>query len=216
MDMDASRWILLQKEISACADCVARWPEHITRPITLGEIPSPLFPINVLFVGVAPTDIKGRYQGTHFWSRRTDLLRVGLFRVLDDVLHLRLSEANERSKDEADAAFMSAGFFFVHSAKVRPIGMSAPPREAIAYCAARHLVREIEALAPQSVCFVGRNARSAARAIFGAEVGVAVRASRLDKWVGRVACGNQPRRGWDRKGTNPTAVVVRTLMNPVL
>ena len=165
-----------------------------------------LAPIRILFVGVAPTDIKGRYRGTHFWSHRRDLLRKGLFRVLDEVLQSRLSEASERSADEANTAFISAGFFFVHSTKIRPIGMSAPPGAAIAYCATRHLAGEIEALVPQSVCFLGKNAGLAAAAVFGADVKVVGGTLRLGKWIGRVACSYQPRRGWDRNGAAPTVI----------
>lgn len=143
-------------------ECPRRWRDDVINPLALGQIPEPPPAVDILFVGVTPTAHEGRNKGAHFYSSSKDPLRMGLFSLLGraefglNLAGLSLAEENK--------AFHEAGCFFVHAAKVRPIADPAPPSDAIAFCAARHLRYEILLLRPKAVCFLGVNNASFAAA----------------------------------------------------
>ena len=196
MTIDFREWSALQESIARCSECVNRWPDKIVRPLALGEVPGPPAVVQILFVGVAPTAVKGRYKGGHFYSSPSDLLRVGLFRLLEEKFHVSL---NAIRLDDANDSFHSLGCFFVHCAKVRPIRDDSPPLEAIQFCAARHLRAEISVLNPRAICFLGKNnAGPVARQFFGIKVDTTPVSVHLDNWSGLAVVAPQPRRGWEK------------------
>lgn len=201
----ATKWEALQIKIAECTACLDRWKGQVANPLQLGEIPAPSGRIKILFVGVAPTPLKGKNQGAHFYTSRGDSLRIGLFKVLDDLLERNFVETNRRSKDAAEAAFHAAGFFFVHGAKVRPVKKSAPPRKAIRFCARQHLLEEIQLLQPEAVCFLGaNNAAPAGESVFDQPLtGVPVMCH-IGGWAGWVVLAPQPIRAG--KALAPTVI----------
>ena len=212
------RWRESQEEIARCGDCCGgESGDAVSTPLQVGEIPEPPNRIRILFIGVAPTPLRGRGKGTHFYSLRTDPLRLGLFSVLDSLFATKLINLNSAGKGEAEAAFHNAGFFFVHAAKVRPKITPAPPAEVIAFCARRHLIQEICILAPKALCFLGsKNTAHAIRAIFGRAIDDDPQLAPLDDgqgatWEGSVAVAHQPRRGWNARGGAATSSVIGRL-----
>lgn len=205
-----SEWEQTQEEIAKCVDCIQRWPGHILQPLQMGEIPNPPADIRLLFVGVAPTPINGNSKGGHFYSSATDLLRGGLFHILEGLFRTKL---NGLSLPDGNAAFHTLNCFFLHCAKVRPLQDAAPPIDAIYFCAVRHLKREIQLLRPLAICFLGiGNATPAAKAIFGVEIHNDPRQVSLETWTGWVAVAHQPRRGWKRH----TKVAIEQLLKRTL
>lgn len=200
------RWSTIQREIAECLECTQRWPNDVINPLERGQIPEPPPAIDILFVGVAPTAQKGRNKGAHFYSSSKDPLRMGLFKLLGrSEFGLNLDGL---SLGEGNKAFHQARCFFVHAAKVRPTADPAPPPEAIAFCATRHLRHEILLLRPKAVCFLGlNNASFAATALFGQDLCGSVGEVVLENWRGLGAVADQPRRGWAER----TAVIVKKL-----
>src|SRR2546422_8704665 len=97
--VDLQAWCGLQKQIAQCRDCVSRWPTEVIRPLSVGEIPDPPRHVDVLFVGVGPTPQEGKFHGEHFYSTTGDLLRRGLFVLLEekcavDLTTLSLADGN--------------------------------------------------------------------------------------------------------------------------
>lgn len=212
-------WKQLQQEIADCSECCNRWPHKVTRPLSVGEIPDPPLEIDVLFVGVAPTAQRGN-NGKHFYSWRRDNLRRGLFAVLENEFRIPLTGL---SLDEGNRRFHKEGFFFVHSAKVRPIGGIAPPSEVIESCAKCHLIKEILTLNPCTICFLGFNTHAATSAIFQQNIfDIPIKASlrpdavplgeRRLVWEGRVALSRQPL-PYNRGSREAAAMVLRRLLD---
>lgn len=188
-------WTDLQDQVEQCRSCLDRRPDDVAEPLRSGEMPQPPAEIRVLFVGVAPTRLAGRSRGTHFYSKRTDLLRTALFRALDaSPFHTALSAANARSKEDADNIFHRAGFFFVHAAKIRPTRSAAPPTDILTACAKRHLQAELNVLHPRAICFLGNHLPAVARALFGRRVGDAPEPAAVGSWTGLATVTAQPRR----------------------
>ncbi len=199
-------WKSIQHEIAVCRECIGRWPKRVIFPVTPGEIPDPPDRIKILFIGVAPTAQDGQNEGSHFYSSPCDQLRNGLFRLLRTELSIPF-EGLELDAD--NNLFHRSGFFFVHAAKVRPIGNNAPPPAAILFCAQRHLRKEIVLLNPHAVCFVGaNNLMPVAQALFGAKISEVPRPVSLDAWSGLAAVAHQPIRGWK----NRTAKTIELLL----
>ena len=187
-------WADCQADISQCDKCCARWPGEVRRPLQLGEIPAPPSNISVLFVGVAPTPDEGPYKGGHFYTSTRDLLRRGLFALLEEKYHYSL---NSLDIQNGNKAFHGMGFFFVHTAKVRPITKSAPSTAVLRFCAQQHLRVEIGLLQPQAVCFLGKmNTSRVAQDLFGQAIGPQPQNAALNHWTGSVVVAPQPRRGW--------------------
>lgn len=189
-------WGHIQQEIAECGDGCGLCPGKVTCPLAVGEIPDPPDQIDILFVGVAPTAQEGRYAGTHFYSNKRDLLRLGLFRLLSEkgfdvpLTGLGLDEGNRR--------FHDARCFVVHAAEIRPVRDPAPPPDLIPFCARRHLRKEIPILNPRVVCFLGSyTAGLAATALFGRRSTSQMERVELDGWPGMAAVAHQPRRGWE-------------------
>ena len=205
-DLRLIEWHSIQQSIADCQKCCQHWPSEITQPLKPGEIPDPPEKINVLFIGVAPTPLNGKNQGTHFYTSGNDLLRIGLFRLLSDHRNIQLVGLG---LDEGNRLFHKSGFFFVHAAKVRPFQKSAPPRVAIRLCALHHLKAEIPFLNPSAICFLGiKNLRDIPHALFGQKIEESPIRASLDNWSGEVAAAPQPIRGWH----NRTAQVLGKLM----
>jgi uracil-DNA glycosylase/predicted nuclease of predicted toxin-antitoxin system len=190
-----SAWRAIQREIEQCRDCCSEWPEDVERPLRVGEIPDPPEHVDVLFVGVAPTRMAGASRGEHFYSDSHDRLRRGLFQVLAGapfnvpLSNLGLAEGNR--------AFHQRHYFFVHAAKVRPIRRDAPPGDAIARCAARHFVKELETLNPTKVCFLGAtNLRRVVSRLIGRALDGIPEEVRIGNWTGWAVLADQPRRNW--------------------
>lgn len=186
-------WRDIQTDIAQCNECVSRWSGYISNPLTVGEIPDPPSQIRILFVGVAPTNLSGRNQGTHFYSSPTDNLRRALFTLLMDYFSIPL---RTESLPENNAIFHSHGYFFVHAGKVRPVGQNAPPPEALTFCAHRHLETEIQYLAPLAICFLGMtNLRDVAASLFPRAITDLPTHTSIGNWIGWVALAPQPVRG---------------------
>jgi len=202
-------WRELQKSIGSCTECVSRWPAQVTRPLSLGEIPDPPGSIDILFVGVAPTPEQGFFKGAHFYSSARDMLRVGLFRLLATPdFGLPRFGGELRSGNQQ---FHDARCFFVHAAKVRPIKEAAPPREAIRFCASRHLRKEIIALQPRIVCFLGKNnATDVAKELFGQTIGEDLTRASFENWSGLAVVAPQPRRGWETRTLSVLKTIFRS------
>lgn len=218
-------WTESKQAIAGCRSCIDRWTSRVECPLPAHEIPNPSRDIKILFVGVAPPPL-GAEDGDsgHFYTNPGDRLRRGVFHVLDRVFGCDLSQQNRRSLEAGTASFLSAGFFFVHAAKVHPRnGRLAPDRKIVRFCAKRHLAHEIVVLRPEAVCFLGAtNAAPAAETVFGRTIGeVPERAQveadgELEQWTGWVVVTVQPVRG-TREGRNRerAAVVVVRLKNEV-
>ncbi len=192
------QWRELQTKIQGCRECLNRWHEEVVQPLRQREIPDPPGKIKILFVGVAPTAQTGRSHGTHFYSNEKDLLRRGLLKLLTE----RDSAWEDQSLRDGNRKFHDANYFFVHAAKVRPITKPAPPKEAIGFCALRHLKKEILLLKPTAICFLGKNnATPAAKALFGVTVGEKPQKVELEGWKGWAVVADQPRRGWEKQTT---------------
>lgn len=193
-----SRFRQLQADIASCVECVTRWKGAVTRPLSVGEIPDPPAEVDVLFVGVAPTAEQGHSRGEHFYSDSCDNLRSGLFRLLREP-GFGLSLAN-LGLAEGNRLFHDARCFFVHAAKVRPVAEKRPAAETIAFCATRHLAKEIETLQPRAICFLGAaSLPKATQALFGRRAVVEPRVEHCGGWTGLVALVDQPVRGWEVK-----------------
>lgn len=142
-------------------------------------------------------------ESGHFYSDPCDRLRLGLFHVLDHILAADFTQKNRVSREAGTKAFLDAGFFFVHAAKVRPVrGKLSPDRSTMQFCAQRHLVDEIELLQPKVVCFLGsRKAGPAAHAIFKRDICEVPEEAEIFRpdgtkvWCGLVAVTVQPLRG---------------------
>jgi hypothetical protein len=138
-------WLNLQDGVKRCSRCK-------TELATIGVEcpPGILYPpgieppdsVRVLFVGVAPPE-----TGRHFYTDPTDNLRRGLFDVL--------RQLNRPCRDLAD--FIWRGFFLVHTAKCAIRGTTEPDLRVSKFCASTHLCKEIECLAPDSLCFLSKN-----------------------------------------------------------
>ncbi len=198
-------WQDTQGDIAVCQECIGRWKGLVIQPQQVGEIPDPPPIVKVLFVGMAPTNREGKNKGNHFYSAARDALRNGLFRLLGIPLDgLRL--------EEAISVFHRRGYFFVHAGKIRPVGQDAPPRDALMYCANRHLRVEINILNPVAICFLGvTNLALVTTALFDRQIDeIPVRVS-LDRWTGWVALAFQPVRGGEKR----TALVLEKLLSLV-
>jgi len=207
------RWQDSQRDISICEECISRWRGRVTEPLHIGEIPDPPSFVKILFVGVAPTDRMGKNSGNHFYSEARDNLRSGLFRLLEELPKERFRvRLNGLSLEQATRILHRQGFFFVHAGKSRPVGQNAPPREALMYCANRHLRAEISILDPLAICFLGlNNLTPVTQSLFERHIGeVPVRAS-LDRWTGWVVLAPQPVRG----GAKRTALILENLLSLV-
>lgn len=200
-------WAHIQRTIAECHECLTRWSSAVAQPLRPGEIPDPPARVDILFVGVAPTRIAGASRGGHFYSDNGDRLRQGLFGVLEREFGVPLRNLGLL---DGNNAFHGANCFFVHAAKVRPVDADAPPKDAIAFCARRHLADEIATLRPRAICFLGKNNLDRATSeLFGAPLGGQSQqlALRERRWDGRVALTHQPRRGWASR----TAATVHSL-----
>jgi uracil-DNA glycosylase len=204
-------WAASKKAISACRECTKLWPSRIELPLLAAEVPDPRRSINVLFVGVAPPPItKDGDNLGHFYSNRDDRLRRGLFQVLDRLFGSDLTARNKADLSAGTIAFLDAGFFLVHSAKVAPVrGKLAPDQGIIRFCAKQHLAKEICMLRPKAVCFLGAtNAAPAATAVFQHRVGETPEHLEIRGepeggfWRGWVAVTVQPVRGTIQAGSN--------------
>lgn len=211
-DAQLQKWQKCKEDTANCAECVGRWPRDVKAPLDARELPDPVSPIKILFVGVAPTPTNGRNKGTHFYSNKDDQLRVGLFKVLDKLDGTDFTNRNRSSAEAGTSTFLKAGFFFVHAAKVRPIGRPAPRSEIVCFCARRHLQAEIPVLAPEAVCFLGRKAGAAAKKVLGSGVSEEPIQVMIQGWNGAVAIALQPVRG-TRAGKNSdrTATTIKKL-----
>ncbi|MGD9851069.1 MAG: uracil-DNA glycosylase family protein [Nitrospirales bacterium] len=190
------------------------------------DIPNPQGKINILFVGVAPPPIPTDEDDEvgHFYSNQRDKLRLGLFNVLDRIFESDLSLSNEMSLNEGTKAFIKAGYFFVHAAKVYPCNARlAPTRKIMRFCAKQHLVNEIFLLRPQGICFLGAtNASPAAQAVFGKRIKEVPEQAevhskdRIQHWKGWVALSVQPVRGTQKGSNRERAVgVIAALWNRI-
>lgn len=209
-----ARWQASKARIARCTDCQAHG--SVGRALTAEEIPDPIRGISILFVGVAPPPAGvDDGDGGHFYTNVCDRLRIGLFRVLDRVFGCRLLLANQSGRDAGTKAFLDEGFFFVHAAKVPPLGgRLTPNRTVMRECAKQHLAEEIRILQARAVCFLGAtNARPAAAAVFGAEISdepaiqSLPRVRDLDAWRGWASLTVQPVRGTKERGDNIERVI---------
>jgi hypothetical protein len=98
--------------------------------------------VRVLFVGVAPPA-----NGRHFYTDPSDNLRRGLFAVL--------RELGRPCQDIQ--GFIARGFFLIHTAKCAIRGTAEPDVRVSKFCSSRHLRKEIECVAPDGLCFLGKN-----------------------------------------------------------
>ena len=203
-------WTASRLDIASCRKCLDRWPSRIDQALLADEIPNPSRDINILFVGVAPPPLgrKDGHEAGHFYSNAHDRLRLGLFNVLDQLFRSDLIKQNFTDHEVGTNAFIDAGFFFIHAAKVRPSrGKLAPDRTIMRFCATQHLANEIPLLRPKGICFLGTNAAFAAEAVFERrieETPVLVEIGGKDAikdWRGWIAVTVQPVRG-TKKGSN--------------
>lgn len=204
------RWAACKQRIAACRECLDRWPSRLEQTLGPNEVPDPPSAIAILFVGVAPPPIgSDDDEPGHFYSDPCDRLRLGLFHVVDRVFATDLTRRNRVSRKAGTTAFLDAGLFFLHAAKVRPArGRLAPDRITMRFCAKRHLVEEIELLQPQAICFLGATkAGPAAETIFQRDIGEAPKQGEIrhhdgtKAWSGWAAVTVQPLRG-TKEGRN--------------
>lgn len=194
MDDRSSRWRAIQSQIAHCGECCEKWPKDVTSPLSTSEIDDLPEAVNILFVGVAPTRLGGKNKGKHFYSSPQDPLRRELFRLLAEEPFL-LPLSGLQWKDDI-RVFHQSKCFFVHAAKIRPILKDAPPRAAIAFCAKRHLLDEIQVIRPQAVCIIGKtNVGPVSERIFGTPLSEEPRTITVGTWTGLVAIASQPVRG---------------------
>jgi len=194
MDDRLSRWREIQSRIARCGECCKRWPTDVTSPLSTSEIPDTPDVVNILFIGVAPTRQEGQNKGTHFYSSPQDPLRRGLFRLLADEPFL-LPLVGLKWEDNI-RTFHEAKCFFVHAAKILPILKDAPPRAAIAFCAKRHLLDEIQVIRPKAVCIIGKTKVGPVTSrIFGTPLSEEPRTITVGTWTGLAALAPQPVRG---------------------
>lgn len=204
------KWQDAQKEIAVCEECVHQWKGWVTEPLATGEIPNPPPLVKILFVGVAPTNRTGRNKGAHFYSSAADNLRRGLFRLLKNSFDVPLKDLNVEA---GNAAFHRQGYFFVHAGKSRPVGQSAPPPDALAYCANRHLRTEISILNPRAICFLGvTNLEFVTWSLYRKRIGETPVQASLGRWIGWVALAPQPVRGGEKR-TAPILGKLLSLVN---
>jgi hypothetical protein len=128
---------------------------------------------------------------------------VGLFRILASPgLGLPLAGLE---LDAGNRLFHEGGCFFVHAAKVRPITTAAPPATVIRHCSRQHLQKEIVAIQPRAVVFLGENnARPAFEELFG-QSGGDISTVSCNGWSGKGVVAPQPRRQWAEE----TAAILR-------
>jgi uracil-DNA glycosylase len=198
MDDRLSRWRDIQNRIAHCGECCEKWPKDVTNPLSTSEIPDPPKVVNILFIGVAPTRQEGQNKGTHFYSSPQDSLRRGLFRLLvEKPFSLPLDGLQWK---DGIRVFHGAKCFFVHAAKIRPILRDAPPRAAIAFCAKRHLLDEIQVIRPKAVCIIGKTKVGPVTArIFGTPLSEEPRTITVGTRTGLTAIAPQPVRGRARQ-----------------
>src|SRR2546422_1709100 len=198
-------WAACKARIATCHQCLDRWSFRLEQTPGVDEVPEPPPSISYLFVSVAPPPIGGDKddEPALSYSDPYDRLRLGLFHVVDRVLATKLTQQNRISLEAGTTAFLNAGLFFVHAAKVRPIrGRLSPDRSTMRFCARRHLVDEIELLQPKAICVLGATkAGPAAETVFQRAIGdvpekVAIRRPNGAKvWNGWAAVTVQPLRG---------------------
>lgn len=221
-------WAACKQRIASCRECLDRWPSRIEATLGVDEVPDPPPSISFLFVGVAPPPIGGDEDDEpgHFYSDPCDRLRLGLFHVVDRVLATKLTQQNRISLEAGTTAFLNAGLFFVHAAKVRPVrGRLSPDRSTMRFCARRHLVDEIELLQPKAICVLGATkAGPAADTVFQRSIGevpekAAIRQTNGERvWGGWAAVTVQPLRG-TKEGRNRERVArvverIREVLKP--
>lgn len=204
-------WVACKQRIASCRQCLDRWPSRVEATLRVDEVPDPPSSISFLFVGVAPPPIGSDEDDEpgHFYSDPCDRLRLGLFYVVDRVLATKLSQQNRVSLAAGTTAFLNAGLFFLHAAKVRPVrGRLSPDRSTMRFCATRHLIEEIDLRQPKSICFLGATkAGLAAETIFQRVIGEVPekaeirRANGTKVWSGWAAATVQPLRG-TKEGRN--------------
>lgn len=203
-------WAACKRRIVSCRECLDRWPSRLEATLGVDEVPDPPSSISFLFIGVAPPPIGNNEDDEpgHFYSNACDRLRFGLFHVIDRVLATKLVQQNRISLEAGTTAFLSAGLFFLHAAKVRPVrGRLSPDRSTMRFCAARHLVDEIELLQPRAICVLGTKAGPAAKTVFQHAIGevpekAGIRRLNGEKvWDGWAAVTVQPLRG-TKEGRN--------------
>jgi uracil-DNA glycosylase len=193
-----TQWQDICLGVEKCLECIRVAPQAVTQPLKRGDVPDPPRRTRILFVGVAPTAQKKRNAGNHFYSSQTDALRIGLFKVLDRVFESDLSVRNATSLNDSTQRFIRLEYFFIHAAKVRPFYDDAPPPAVLELCSSIHLKLEIGVIAPEAVCFLGKNNLSAvAQRLFGKDVGESVEEVSMGSWKGYAAVAPQPRRGWE-------------------
>lgn len=138
-------WNELQTEIGQCELCRTHFPR-----IAVNCPPGSILPddaplpgkVNVLFVGVAPSE-----KGRHFYTDPNDKLKRGLFSILKELGYL-CSGAD---------AFLKHDFLLLHTEKCAIQGTTSPSLPVSQFCASHHLKREIEHLLPAAVCWLSSN-----------------------------------------------------------
>jgi hypothetical protein len=203
-------WAACKRRVASCRQCLDSWPSRLEATLGVDEVPDPPSSISFLFVGVAPPPIGSEDdEPGHFYSDPCDRLRLGLFHVIDCVLATKLTRENRVGLEAGTTAFLKADLFFLHAAKVRPVrGRLSPDRSTMRFCAARHLVDEIELLQPKAIRVLGATkAGPAAETVFQCAIGdepqkAAVRRAKGEKvWEGWAAVTVQPLRG-TKEGKN--------------
>jgi uracil-DNA glycosylase len=184
----------VQSDIASCRACCDRWPDHVACPLGASEIGDPPNSVKILFVGVAPTRLGGQNNGTHFYSSPNDPLRRALFDVLS-TSPFCVPLVGLEWKD-AIRQFHLSKCFFLHAAKIRPVLRDAPPRPAIAFCASRHLLEEIQVVRPEAFCVIGKTkVGPVTQRIFGTALSEEPRKITIGTWTGLAAIAPQPVRG---------------------
>ncbi len=181
------RWDSLKRQQTRCDECPFAEIDTGPRFLSLGDLPDPPVSCRVLFVGVAPTP-----RGTHFYSPVHDSLRSGLTRVLDALGYRLWAPTTE----EFVSRFLAKGFYFLHSAKCPPTTGLSPHRRVIARCASHHLTKEVAALEPAAICFLGRNTISAAKKVAGIDSWRKVEVTTIGQQQVKVLITYQPVRNW--------------------
>ena len=197
------QWHHSQSRIAQCMECCQKWPGDVVCPLGVSEIPDPPDVVKVLFIGVAPTRQGGTNNGTHFYSSDHDNLRAGLFSVLAMApFDLPLTELFWK---DAIKRFHDANCFFLHAAKVRPVLKDAPPAYAIAFCARRHLLDEIQIIQPRTVCILSKTkVGPLTEQIFGTPLFEDPQLLSIGTWTGLAAVAPQPVRA---QASNTRAVL---------
>ena len=161
-------------------------------------MPDPQESIQLLFIGVAPTNVECKSKGNHFYSDDGDNLRRELFEILSkSPFDLKWNGKTKKQKDDE----FHKKFYFVHAAKVRPKidGELSPSLKVIEFCANRHLLREIEILQPKGICILSiNNVGALDKEIFGFNINadfpnkVSLKGKDVD-WEGWMVKSPQPR-----------------------